>query len=213
MKLLKTFIFCISSLLFSVYGHAQDATINGKVLDDKGMSIPGATIVLKGTTSSVLTDFDGKFQIKAPKDGTLTINFIGYKTVQEAINGRNEIQVKLNSDTQSLNEVVVVGYGSQKKSVVTGAISSIKADQIAHLSVALTSQALQGQTAGVTVLPQSGAPGAGAKIRIRGAGSNGNSDPIYVIDGMRTSNIDFLDPNDIEKMEILKDAACAYLWC
>nr|WP_314897546.1 TonB-dependent receptor [uncultured Flavobacterium sp.] len=212
MKLLKTFIFCISSLLFSVYGHAQDATINGKVLDDKGMSIPGATIVLKGTKSSVATDFDGNFQIKAPKDGTLTISFIGYKTVQEAINGRNEIQVKLNSDTQSLNEVVVVGYGTQKKSVVTGAISSIKADQIAHLSVALTSQALQGQTAGVTVLPQSGAPGAGAKIRIRGAGSNGNSDPIYVIDGMRTSNIDFLDPNDIEKMEILKDAASAAIY-
>ncbi|MFV5700085.1 SusC/RagA family TonB-linked outer membrane protein [Flavobacterium sp. ZT3R17] len=212
MKLLKRFIFCISSLLFSVYGHAQDATINGKVLDDKGMSIPGATIVLKGTKSSVATDFDGKFQIKAPKDGTLTISFIGYKTVQEAINGRNEIQIKLNSDTQSLNEVVVVGYGTQKKSVVTGAISSIKADQIAHLSVGLTSQALQGQTAGVTVLPQSGAPGAGAKIRIRGAGSNGNSDPIFVVDGMRTSNIDFLDPNDIEKMEILKDAASAAIY-
>ncbi|HEU4791220.1 MAG TPA: carboxypeptidase-like regulatory domain-containing protein, partial [Flavobacterium sp.] len=83
MKLLKTFIFCISLILFSVYGHAQEASINGKVIDEKGLPIPGATIVLNGTTTSVATDFDGKFQIKAPKDGSLTISFIGYKTVQE----------------------------------------------------------------------------------------------------------------------------------
>ena len=212
MKLLKTFIFCVSSILFSFYGYAQEATIKGKIIDDKGAPIPGATIVLKGTTTSVASDFDGGFRIKAPKDGILTITFIGYKPVETSINGETEIQIKMYSSTQDLQEVIVVGYGTQKKSVVTGAISSIKADQIAHLSVALTSQALQGQTAGVTVLPQSGAPGAGAKIRIRGAGSNGNSDPIYVIDGMRTSNIDFLDPNDIEKMEILKDAASAAIY-
>jgi TonB-linked SusC/RagA family outer membrane protein len=212
MKLLKTFIFCISSILFSVYGHAQDIAINGVISDEKGSPIPGATIVLKGTTSSVASDFDGGFRIKAPKDGVLTITFIGYKSVEKSIDGLTDLKITMYSSTQDLHEVVVVGYGSQKKSSVTGAISSIKADQIAHLSVALTSQALQGQTAGVSVLPQSGAPGAGAKIRIRGAGSNGNSDPIYVIDGMRTSNIDFLDPNDIEKMEILKDAASAAIY-
>lgn len=212
MKLLKTIIFCISLILFSVYGRAQEASINGKVIDEKGLPIPGATIVLKGTSSSVVTDFDGTFQITAPKNGILTISFIGFKAVEESINGKTQLQVKMHSSSQDLNEVVVVGYGTQKKSVVTGAISSIKADQIKNLSVGLTTQALQGQSAGVTVLPQSGAPGAGAKIRIRGAGSNGNSDPIYVVDGMRTSNIDFLDPNDIEKMEILKDAASAAIY-
>jgi len=212
MKLLKTFIFCISSLLFSVYGQAQDVSISGKVLDDMGLPIPGATILLKGTLTSTSSDFDGKYQIMAPSEGVLMISFIGYGTSNVQISGRTQITVQLHSETQNLNEVVVVGYGTQKKSVVTGAISSIKANQIAHLSVATTSQALQGQTAGVTVLPQSGAPGAGTKIRIRGAGSNGNSDPIYVVDGMRTSNIDFLDPNDIEKIEILKDAASAAIY-
>ena len=212
MKLLKTFIFCISSILFSVYGHAQDIAVNGVIIDEKGAPVPGATIVLKGTTSSVASDFDGGFRIKAPKDGVLTITFIGYKSVEKSIDGLTDLKITMYSSTQDLHEVVVVGYGTQRKSVVTGAISSIKGDQLAHLSVSTTSQALQGQTAGVTVLPQSGAPGAGTKIRIRGAGSNGNSDPIYVVDGMRTSNIDYLDPNDIEKMEILKDAASAAIY-
>jgi TonB-linked SusC/RagA family outer membrane protein len=212
MKLLKTFIFSISSILFSFSGHAQDISVNGKVFDEKGSPVPGATIVLKGTTISTASDFDGGFRMKAPKDGVLTITFIGYKTVEKSIDGQTDLKIIMYSSTQDLHEVVVVGYGSQKKSSVTGAISSIKAEQIATLSVALTSQALQGQTAGVSVLSQSGAPGAGAKIRIRGAGSNGNSDPIFVIDGMRTSNIDFLDPKDIEKMEILKDAASAAIY-
>ncbi|REG98080.1 SusC/RagA family TonB-linked outer membrane protein [Flavobacterium aquicola] len=212
MKLTRLFIFCVSSLLFTVIMQAQDITINGKVNDEKGMPIPGASILIKGTATAASSDFDGKFEIKAPSDGTLTISFIGYGTSNVQIDGRTQITVQLKSESQNLNEVVVVGYGTQKKSVVTGAISSIKADQLSHLSVGNTAQALQGQTAGVTVLPQSGAPGAGTKIRIRGAGSNGNSDPIYVVDGMRTSNIDYLDPNDIEKIEILKDAASAAIY-
>lgn len=212
MKLTRLFIFCISSLLFTVVIQAQDITVSGKVNDEKGMPIPGASILIKGTTTATSSDFDGKFEIKAPSGGVLTISYIGYRTSTVQIGGRNQITVELNSESQTLNEVVVVGYGTQKKSVVTGAISSIKAEQIANLSVGLTTQALQGQTAGVTVLAQSGAPGAGAKVRIRGAGSNGNSDPIYVVDGMRTSNIDFLDANDIEKMEILKDAASAAIY-
>ncbi|HSD06855.1 TonB-dependent receptor [Flavobacterium sp.] len=212
MKLTKLFIFCISSLLFTVVLQAQDIAVNGKVNDDKGMPIPGASILVKGTTIGTTTDFDGKFGIKAPSNGVLTISFVGYGSMNVEINGRTEITVQLHSESQNLNEVVVVGYGTQKKSVVTAAISSVKADQLAHLSVSTTGQALQGQTAGVTVLPQSGAPGAGMKIRIRGAGSNGNSDPIYVVDGMRASNIDYLDPNDIEKIEILKDAASAAIY-
>jgi TonB-linked SusC/RagA family outer membrane protein len=212
MKLTKLLIFCFSSLLFSICIQAQDTAVNGIINDEHGMPIPGATILLKGTSKATSSDFDGKFKIEAPSNGVLKISFIGYRTIEEPLNGRQNIAIQLHSESQTLNEVVVVGYGIQKKSVVTGAISSIKGEQLAHLSVATTSQALQGQTAGVSVLAQSGAPGAGAKIRIRGAGSNGNSDPIYVIDGMRTSNIDFLDPNDIEKMEILKDAASAAIY-
>lgn len=212
MKLTKVIIFCFSSLLFSICTQAQDTVVNGIINDEKGMPIPDVTVLLKGTTTATSSDFDGKFQIQTPSDGVLTISYIGFTTLQEPINGRSKITIKLQSESQTLNEVVVVGYGTQKKSVVTGAISSIKADQMAHLSVATTSQALQGQTAGVTVLPQSGAPGAGTKIRIRGAGSNGNSEPIYVVDGMRASNIDYLDPNDIEKIEILKDAASAAIY-
>nr|WP_315257497.1 TonB-dependent receptor [uncultured Flavobacterium sp.] len=212
MKLTRLFIFCVSSLLFTVVMQAQDISVSGKVNDEKGMPIPGASILIKGTTTATSSDFDGRFEIKAPSDGVLVISFIGYGTSNVQIGGRNQITVQLNSESQNLNEVVVVGYGTQKKSVVTGAISSIKAEQIANLSVGLSTQVLQGQAAGVSVLAQSGAPGAGAKVRIRGAGSNGNSDPIYIVDGMRTSNIDFLDSNDIEKMEILKDAASAAIY-
>lgn len=212
MKLTKLLIFCFSSLLFSVIAMAQDVTVNGVVNDESGMPVPGATILIKGTNKATASDFDGKFQISVPSNGTLSVTFVGYNTVQEAVNGRTKIEIRLKPESQTLNEVVVVGYGTQKKSVVTGAISSIKAEQISTLSVGLSTQVLQGQAAGVTVMAQSGAPGAGAKVRIRGAGSNGNSDPIYVVDGMRTGNIDFLDSNDIEKIEILKDAASAAIY-
>lgn len=212
MKLTRVLIFCISALLFSFCVQAQTTAVNGIINDENGMPIPGATILIKGTTKATSTDFDGKFKIDAPSNGVLSISFIGYATLEESLKGRNTLSLKLVPSSLNLNEVIVVGYGTQKKSVVTGAISSIKAEQIGNLSVSTTAQALQGQTAGVTVLPQSGAPGAGTKIRIRGAGSNENSDPIYIIDGMRTSNMDFLDPNDVEKIEILKDAASAAIY-
>jgi TonB-linked SusC/RagA family outer membrane protein len=212
MKLLKTFIFCISSLLFSVYGQAQDATINGKVLDDKGMPIPGATIILKGTTISKSSNFDGKFQIMAPKDGTLTISFVGYKTVQESINGRTQIDVKLNTSSQELNEVVVVGYGTQKKALVTGAVSKIKASALADVPNSQVAQLLQGRAAGVSVATISGQPGSTSSIRVRGVTTfntyHGNN-PLWVVDGVIVDNdgINFVNQSDIESLEVLKDAA------
>ena len=127
MKLTKLFIFCISSLLFSVYGQAQDIVVKGKIIDEKGLSIPGATSLIKGTSKSTISDLDGDYEIKAPTDGSLTISYVGYKTVQEPINGRTKIDFKLVLSSQDLQEVVVVGYGTQKKSVVTGSISSVKA--------------------------------------------------------------------------------------
>ena len=216
MKLLKTFIFCISSILFSVYGHAQEASINGKVIDENGLPIPGATIVLNGTTTSVATDFDGKFQIKAPKDGILTISFIGYKTVQESINGRTQLQVKMYSASQDLNEVVVVGYGTQKKSVVTGAISSVRAKDIEKVPNGRIEQVLQGRVSGVTIAASSGQPGSASTIRIRGITTfgDGGNNPLWVVDGVvvDAGGIGFLNQSDIESMEVLKDAASAAIY-
>jgi TonB-linked SusC/RagA family outer membrane protein len=216
MKLLKTFIFCISLILFSVYGHAQEASINGKVIDENGLPIPGATIVLSGTTTSVATDFDGKFQIKAPKDGILTISFIGYKTVQESISGRTQLQVKMYSASQDLNEVVVVGYGTQKKSVVTGAISSVRAKDLEKVPNGRIEQALQGRVSGVTIAASSGQPGSASTIRIRGITTfgDGGNNPLWVVDGVvvDAGGIGFLNQSDIESMEVLKDAASAAIY-
>jgi len=212
MKLLKRFIFCISSLLISVYGHAQDVTISGKVIDDKRMPLPGAIIVLKGTTSTAATDFDGKFQIKAPKDGTLTISFIGYKTVQEEINGRNEIQVELHPSQQDLTEVIVVGYGTQKKGLITGASSNFKGKELSALNTGTAMEALQGIAPGVSITKNNGAPGAGTRVIIRGLGTIGNSNPLYIVDGIAVGSIDYLNPSDIESIDILKDAASAAIY-
>ncbi|HEU4788571.1 MAG TPA: TonB-dependent receptor, partial [Flavobacterium sp.] len=178
--------------------------------------IPGATIVLNGTTTSVATDFDGKFQIKAPKDGSLTISFIGYKTVQEPISGRTQLQVKMYSASQDLNEVVVVGYGSQKKSVVTGAISSVRAKDLEKVPNGRIEQVLQGRVSGVTIAASSGQPGSASTIRIRGITTfgDGGNDPLWVVDGVvvDAGGIGFLNQSDIESMEVLKDAASAAIY-
>ena len=212
MKLSKRLFFCISSVLISVYGHAQDATISGKVLDDKRMPLPGASIVLQGTTSATATDFDGKFQIKAPKDGTLVFSFIGYRNVQEKINGRNEIQVELHPSTQDLTEVIVVGYGTQKKGLLTGASSNFKGKDLSALNTGTAMEALQGIAAGVSITKNNGAPGAGTRVTIRGLGTIGNSNPLYIVDGIAVGSIDYLNPSDIESIDILKDAASAAIY-
>lgn len=216
MKLLKAFVFCILSILFSAYAHAQDASTKGKVIDETGLPIPGATILLKGTAMSVTSDFDGKFQINAPKNGTLTISFIGYKTVETTINGQNAMNVKLYPATQDLNEVVVVGYGTQKKSVTTGAISSVKAKDLEKVPNGRIEQALQGRVSGVTIAASSGQPGSASTIRIRGITTfgDGGNNPLWVVDGVvvDAGGIGYLNQSDIESMEVLKDAASAAIY-
>jgi TonB-linked SusC/RagA family outer membrane protein len=209
MKLTKLFIFCVSSILFSFYGHAQDVTIKGKVLDEKGLTIPGATILIKGSTAATTSDFDGVYEIKAPANGTLVISFIGYRTFQELINGRTNITVKLVSQSQDLNEVVVVGYGTQKKSVVTGSISKVKAQDIENLPITRVEQTLQGRVSGVTIAASSGQPGSPATIRVRGVTTFGNNDPLWVVDGVvvDAGGIGYLNQSDVASIEVLKDAA------
>ncbi|PTS92516.1 SusC/RagA family TonB-linked outer membrane protein, partial [Flavobacterium sp. HMWF030] len=216
MKLRKLLIFCISSLLFSVVAVAQDVTVNGIVNDESGMPVPGASIVLKGTTKSTASDFDGKFQIQVPSNGILTVTFIGYTTVTEAVNGRTKITIQLKPESQSLSEVVVVGYGTQKKAVVTGAISSVKAADLEKVPNGRVEQALQGRVAGVTIASSSGQPGAASTIRIRGITTfgDGGNNPLWVIDGnvVDAGAIGFLNQSDIESIEVLKDAASAAIY-
>lgn len=209
MKLTKLFIFCFSSLLFSVYGQAQELTVNGKIVDERGLSIPGATIVIEGTEKSTISDLDGDYGIKAPSDGTLTISYLGYKTVQEPIKGRTKIDFKLVLSSQELQEVVVVGYGTQKKSVVTGAISSVKAKDLEDLPITRVEQSLQGRVSGVFIAANSGAPGSSATVRVRGVTSLGNNEPLWVIDGVivDAGGIGYLNQSDIASVEVLKDAA------
>lgn len=216
MKLTKLLIFCVSSLLFSVIAVAQDVTVSGMINDESGMPVPGATIVLKGTTKSTASDFDGKFQIQVPSNGVLTVTFIGYAAVTEAVNGRTKITIQLKPESQSLNEVVVVGYGTQKKSVVTGAISSVKAADLEKVPNGRVEQALQGRTAGVNVAATSGQPGAASKVRIRGITTfrEGGNDPLWVVDGVAidAGAVGFINQSDIESIEVLKDAASAAIY-
>ncbi|OOG68734.1 TonB-dependent receptor [Flavobacterium sp. A45] len=212
MKLRKVLIFCFWSLLFSITLQAQNALIKGKVTDQDGLGIPGANIVLKGTTVTTSTDFDGKFSISSPSNGILVISFTGYATVETPISGSDEINVKLRQDSQNLNEVVVIGYGTQKKGLLTGASSNFKGEALADLNTGSAMESLQGIAAGVNVTKNSGAPGAGTRVTIRGLGTIGNSNPLYIVDGVPVGNIDYLNPSDIEAIDVLKDAASAAIY-
>ncbi|MDZ4329306.1 MAG: SusC/RagA family TonB-linked outer membrane protein, partial [Flavobacterium sp.] len=216
MKFTKLFIFCLLSILFSVYAQAQDVTVNGKVYDENGLPIPGVSVLIKGTSKAAATDFDGNYQIKADSKATLEFSYVGYITSKEAINGRSRVDVKLKSSTENLQEVVVVGYGTQKKSVVTGAISSVKAKDLEKVPNGRIEQALQGRVSGVTIAASSGQPGSGSTIRVRGVTTfgDGGNNPLWVVDGVVVDGggIGFLNQSDIESIEVLKDAASAAIY-
>ncbi|PZX20073.1 TonB-linked SusC/RagA family outer membrane protein [Breznakibacter xylanolyticus] len=186
--------------------------VQGTVTDDQQIPLPGVNVLVKGTMNGIVTDGTGAYRLDVSPEDILAFSFIGFEDQQIAVGNQTTINVVMKEESKDLGEVVVVGYGAQKKSLVTGAISSIKSDDIANSSSTRVEQALQGRTSGVTILPVSGSPGAGAKIRIRGTGTNGNSNPLYIVDGMKTSSIDNLDPNDIESIEVLKDAASAAIY-
>ena len=208
MKLTKVFIFCFLSVLFSVYGQAQDVTVSGKVLDENGLPIPGANILIKGTSKATATDMDGKYQIKTPESGVLVFTYLGYTKTEEPIKGRTQINVKLTPESQALQEVVVVGYGTQKKREVTGAVSVVDSKALDILKPIRIEQALQGTVSGVNVTSSSGSPGAGLDIRIRGIATNGDASPLVIIDGY-IGELGLLNPNDVESMTVLKDAQAA----
>ena len=214
MKFTKTFILCFSSLLFSLYGFAQEAVINGKVMDENGLFVPGATIAVKGAKVATSTDFDGSFKIKAPSNGTLVVSFIGYSTIQELINGRTEINFKLKTQSQELHEVVInVGYGTQRMKNSTNAVVKVKSEAFENRPIISVAQAIQGNAAGINVVQTSGKPGSSFDVRIRGLSSiNSENSPLYVVDGIQTKDISGINAEDIVDLSILKDATATAIY-
>ena len=191
----------------------QQKKISGIVKDKDGLALPGVNVQITGTTLGAITDIEGKFTIDVPAGSkSLTFSFIGMQPQEIVLENQTQLDVLMVESATSLDEVVVVGYGTQKKSLVTGAIASVTSEQISNSSISRAEQALQGKTAGVQVISTSGAPGADMKVRIRGYSSNGSADPLYIVDGIKTSNISNLNPEDISNIEVLKDAASSAIY-
>jgi TonB-linked SusC/RagA family outer membrane protein len=204
----------VMSLLNAGVLFAQNHTVTGIITDkESGLGMPGVTVVEAGTFKGTTTDIDGKYSLTVSSpSATLEISFIGFTTQRIQINNRTAINLVLIPEVTQLSELVVVGYGTQKKKVVTGAISSVTSQEITSTPVLRIDQAMQGRTAGVQVTNLSGQPGEAPTIRIRGAGTTGNANPLYIVDGIAVSGIDYLNPGDIESIDVLKDAASAAIY-
>ena len=210
-SLQRLFFLALLSII-AIGAYAQGKTVSGTVLDKSGESVIGASVVVKGTTNGTITDFDGKFTLSnVPNNASLEISFVGYKTQVIPVQGKNTFNVTMVEDTEVLDEVVVVGYGVQKKKLVTGATVQVKGENIAKLNTTNPLSALQGQTPGVNIVSTSGQPGASMSVTIRGLGTVGNSQPLYLIDGVG-GDISTLNPADIESIDVLKDAASAAIY-
>ena len=199
-------------------GSAANASIviSGKILDEgKGLPLEGVSISVKGTSRGTATDKDGAFRVEVENEkAVLVFSLIGYQTKEMIVGKQTSIQLALVSQSQSLNDVVVIGYGTQKKSVVTGAISSVKASDLENMPVSRIEQSLQGRTSGISIAQSSGQPGSSSSVKIRGVTSINNSDPLYVVDGVPidVGGIDYLNQSDIESIEVLKDGASAAIY-
>jgi TonB-linked SusC/RagA family outer membrane protein len=205
------------SLLFGLGllagAHAQDFTITGKVTADDGSPLPGVTVLLKGSSSGTTTDTDGVYRLQASDpNGILVFSFIGYATQEVSIGTRTSIDVSMAADITELGEVVVVGYGTVKKTDLTGSVATVDPEQITGRGPVSALEGVQGQVAGVDISNPSGRAGAGFKVQIRGQQSLKGGNPLYVVDGVITDNIDFINPQDIERIDILKDASSTAIY-
>lgn len=199
-------------LIVPIWSLAQ-ITVKGTVMDDQGEPLMGATVIEKGKSNGAITDVDGRFNVSVPKDASLIVTYLGYVTQEVNVNGRTNIDIVLKENSRALNEVVKIGYGVQRKSDLTGAVASVKSEDLVNRSVFDAAAALQGKAAGVQILNTSGKPGQGASIRVRGYSSNSdNIGPLLIVDGLQVSSIQYLDPELIESMEVLKDAASASIY-
>lgn len=208
---------------FMTNAYAQDLSIRGKIVDAQGASLPGVNITVKGTQKGVVSNVDGNYQLNGvPSKATLVFSFIGYLGQEIDVNNRSNIDVTLQTDVKALNEVVVVGYGTQRKIETTGSIASVKASDLVQTPVANVAQGLQARVSGIQINQNSGAPGGNVSVRIRGTNSiNGASEPLYVVDGIQISNgggindvspLSTINPNDIESVEVLKDASASAIY-
>ena len=198
--------------LFPLCGMAQDITVNGKITDaSSGEELIGATVVVDGTTNGTATDYEGKFTIsKVPLQSVLVVSYTGYKDLQVPVANDEFLNIQLKTDSETLDEVIVIGYGKQEKRVATGAISKISAEDMEGFVVSDVTAALEGQVTGLIVNESSGQPGASKSLLIRGISTNGDNSPLYIIDGLQVGNIDNISPGDVESVDVLKDAAsCA----
>ena len=196
-----------------VIGTALSAkVVTGKVVSaTDGEELIGATVQVQGTQTGTVTDFEGNFKINANEGQTLVVSYVGFLSKQVKVGAASQMTVQLEEDKKSLDEVVVIGYGVQKKKLVTGATLQVKGDEVQKLNTTNPLQALQGQTPGMTIISESGQPGEGLKVNIRGLGTTGSSGPLYIIDGVR-GDISTLNPADIESIDVLKDAASAAIY-
>lgn len=208
-KLFTTLFFLIcGSVMF-----AQTYTVNGKVIDKSNEPLIGVTVSVKNTSRGVITDFDGNYSVTVDsKDATLVFSFVGYDTQEIVVGKQNVINVKMLESSIALDQVVVIGYGTSKRGDVTGAISSVSADEIQKVPVVNVGQALQGRMSGVQITNNDGTPGAGVQVLIRGVGSFGDNSPLYVVDGYPGASINNLNPSDIQSIDVLKDASAAAIY-
>ena len=192
---------------------AQNRIVKGTITDGAtGAPVPYASVVVKGTTTWTTADADGQYTIEAPASGILSVGILGYVDAQVAVESRSVVDIVLQPELDQLSEAVVIGYGVQQKKLVTGSTIQVKGDELAKLSTTSALNALQSQSPGVSITQNSGQPGRGYKVNIRGIGTTGDSEPLYVIDGVAGGDINTLNPNDIESIDILKDAASAAIY-
>jgi TonB-dependent SusC/RagA subfamily outer membrane receptor len=190
----------------------QQKSVSGKVTDSKNQSLPGASVVIKGTTQGTVTNGDGNYSLSnIPENATLLFSFVGMRSQEVVVGNQTSINVVLEDETIGLDEVVAIGYGTQRKADLTGAVSTVAPENLKQGINQSVSHALQGRVAGVTAIQNSGEPGGGVEIRIRGAGSINDNSPLYVVDGI-IGSIANLNPADIESMTVLKDAASAAIY-
>ncbi len=220
-KLLMLVLMIISIGIHST--SAQEVLVRGKVLDEKQLPLPGANILVKGTTVGTVTDIDGQFSISAPNSSSvLVISFLGYFTQEITLNNRSTVSVTLVPNLEELGEFVVTGYGTQRKIETTGSISSVKSAEIMQTPVANVAQGLQGRVAGLQVVQNSAAPGGNVSVRVRGTNSiRGSSEPLFIVDGVQFNNgggvndlspLSTINPNDIASVEVLKDASSTAIY-
>ena len=209
-KHIKTLALTAALLLVGSAAFAQQTNVKGTVVDEAGQPVIGASVLEKGTNNGAISDLDGSFALSVKQGATLVVSCISY--VSQELPAAPQMSIVLKEDTELLDEVIVVGYGVQKKSALTGAISKVESEALENRTVTSAEQALAGKTSGVQVVSTSGAPGSSSSVRIRGYSSNYSSDPLYIVDGMKVRSISYIEPDDIESIEVLKDAASAAIY-